>query len=236
MSSTLLGGADTAAPEASSPDTPTASSATPGDATQAAPTAQEQTEASAESADGTQGQPNATANDAASETEATEEAAPDYSGLEIPDGSPLDASLLESAAAFAGEHGLTPEQAQAIIDRDSQRAVEGAEAWVTQVNAWEQQVRSDPDLGGDKLAATVQAGKAALAAYFSPEFAAELNQSGMGNHPEFIRGLAKIHARHLAEPTQFARGGQPASSDERTRAFPNSPDLYGEGQSATATT
>jgi len=54
--------------------------------------------------------------------------------------------------------------------------------------------KADKEIGGDKFEENVGVAKLAIDAYFTPEFKKFLNESGLGNHPEMIRGLAKAGA------------------------------------------
>lgn len=156
--------------------------------------------------------------------------------LALPDGSLLSDDHVGAVSAFAQEAGLSAEQAQAVLERESATASESLEKWWGQVEGWRADVISDPEIGGDSLPATVAAGKAVLAEFFDPGFVKELIEAGYDRHPAFVKGLVKIHSTHMAEPEHIARGGQAASGDESPRFFKNSPTMYGESLGSRAYT
>ena len=59
-------------------------------------------------------------------------------------------------------------------------------------NQWAQQSRTDAEFGGDKLNENMAVAKRALQQYGSPELSDLLNQSGLGNHPAFIRMFYRV--------------------------------------------
>ena len=153
-----------------------------------------------------------------------------YDSLALPEGSSFDDAYLEGIKALAKANSLTPETAQALIERDHERNVQEAEGsktrWTKQVKDWESEVRADPDIGGDKLKVTVDHAKAAIARFGPPEFAKQVNESGFGNHPGFVRFCAAIGAA-LGE-SQTVVSGDPAPNQhgpDYARIFPNSPDM-----------
>ena len=59
-------------------------------------------------------------------------------------------------------------------------------------NQCAQQSRSDADFGGDKMNEKMAVAQRALPHYSSPELSDLLNQSGLGNHPAFIRMFYRV--------------------------------------------
>lgn len=60
--------------------------------------------------------------------------------------------------------------------------------WLRQVEQWRQDVAADPELGGDKLAASVARAQLALDRFDGDgQIGRLLEQSGYGNHPAIIR-------------------------------------------------
>lgn len=119
----------------------------------------------------------------------------DYS-LELPEGSTLSEDHLNQLTEKAKEAGLNSEQAgdflafqESVISDLQKQAIDD---WGAQVDAWEQEVKSDPELGGDKWPATDQNIKAALDAFGSESLKTALNETGYGNHPDLIRFINKV--------------------------------------------
>lgn len=216
MTQTTLIGGDTEAAPAASDSTPsnTDQQGAQGETTDAATPTDESPDG--QSADGAQTQ----------DQPATGEAAPKDGtttlDLQLPEGTALDEDALGMVQEFAGAHELNGKQAQAVIDLLHQHTEKHVQAWADSVQKMRETVEADPDLGGDKLPETKRLASAALNAFFSKEFSAELARSGYGNHPELIRGLAKVGAR-VAERTKLPSGGPPAAGANPNKLFSNSP-------------
>lgn len=144
----------------------------------------------------------------------------------MPEGSPLDPSELDKIAAFARGRGLSNEQAQALLDQRHEGAAELSRRQTDQLqqirSQWEQQVRDDPELGGEQFDATLKRTKLVMDR-FAPEGSKMreiLNETGYGNHPEFVRFVAAI-GKAMSEDRPF---GGPSGGDA-----PRSPEevLYG---------
>lgn len=208
---TLIGGAEAAAGEAQTQDQSAAAGGetTPGAATEAGAAGNET------SADGA-GAADALAGDAAGDqTEAgtdTQSGAPEvYADFTMPEGVTFDAEVGDDLKAFAKQAGLSQEQAQAVADMGVKlmtRAQQQNETLMGEVrSAWADDTRKDPDIGGDKLTATIAAGNKALAKYGTPALRELLTESGLGNHPEFVRVFAKIGATLSEDTVVTGHGG-----------------------------
>lgn len=135
--------------------------------------------------------------------------------LKTPEGSTLDAAHIEAVSAFAGELGLSNEAAQKIVERDARLLADSQLAAIatydTQVKAWADQVRADPEIGGAKLDATIKTAQKALTKFGSPELVQMLNTHGYGNHPEVVKFCLRIGAS-MSEDSIPA--GTPGSSPQ----------------------
>lgn len=138
----------------------------------------------------------------------------EYADFEMPEGMEVNAEQLNSYIPVFKEMKLTQEQAQKLVSFRAKevQAEEKAriEAHTQQGIEWEKEARSDKEIGGDKFDENLAHAKKALDTYFAPEFKALLNDSKLGNHPEFIRGLYKMGLT-LREDNPGA-GGQPPTS------------------------
>ena len=120
-------------------------------------------------------------------------AAPEkYEAFKVPDGVVLDAPVMQAFEATAKELGLPQDKAQALIDKVAPAMkAQGETAFETMKSSLLTAAKADAEIGGDKFDESVSVAKLALDAYFAPSFAKFLNDSGLGNHPEMIRGLRK---------------------------------------------
>lgn len=116
--------------------------------------------------------------------------------LKLPEGSLLKPDAVEKVAARAKELNLTPEQAQAELERESQTLssfVEGQKAELAQtVSAWVDEAKKDQEIGGEKFAANAEVARQVVNRFGTEAFKKALNESGLGNHPELVRVFVRI--------------------------------------------
>jgi hypothetical protein len=72
--------------------------------------------------------------------------------LKLPEGSLLDAKAVEEISAFAKAQGLTPEKAQALLERESKlvatKADEQKSQWDKVTVGWVDEAKADKEIGG----------------------------------------------------------------------------------------
>lgn len=116
--------------------------------------------------------------------------------LKLPDGFTVDDAVLGEFRTLATEAKLAPEQAQKLVDFHvrAQESVyaKAQESFEAQGKAWQEAARSDKEIGGREFEATLKNARLALGRFGTPELAQALEQSGMGNHPEVVRLLARV--------------------------------------------
>jgi hypothetical protein len=145
--------------------------------------------------------------------------------LKLPEGSHLTAAAVERVAARAKELNLTPEQAQAELQRESDLVktfVEGENKKLAQeVNVWVEESKKDPEIGGEKFAANAEMAKRVVNRFGTEGFKKALNETGLGNHPELVRVFVRI-GRAMTDDQLVIASGQPTA--------PRSPAevLYGD--------
>lgn len=152
------------------------------------------------------------------EAKPTEEAKPvsEYK-LKLPENSLLNAKAIEEVTAFAKEKGLSPEQAQLTLERESNAVVAFAEAQQNQMELkkteWYEAAKSDKEIGGDIFAESAEMAKRVVNKYGSDAFKEELERSGLGNHPELLRVFARIgkamQSDTLVRPGSMASSSKP---------------------------
>lgn len=132
---------------------------------------------------------------------------PEKYDLKLAEKSPLDPKHLEKIASFAKERGLSQDQAQALLDRDNQLAVEQQANWDNTQKQWVNEVQADKELGGERYAQNIENAKRALDQFASPNLRKQLNETGLGNHPELVRVFARI-GKAMADDTIIVPGRQ----------------------------
>ncbi len=139
--------------------------------------------------------------------------------LKMPDGVELDTELADALGPEFKEIGLTNAQAQKLVDKyisiQQGRMEKQSETFATMVSGWADTAKKDPEIGGDKWDASVQAAQRAVNHLGTPALKDYLNASGGGNHPELIRFMAKAGAL-IAEDNPASGGaegkGKPAEA------------------------
>lgn len=121
--------------------------------------------------------------------------------LKAPEKSALTADDLKAVEAFARERKLSPEAAQAIVDRDAKiaeahktKSDAAAQASVDKIQTtWKEQSLQHPSLGGQNWKKTVDLVDRALVD--EPELHALLKTSPLRFHPAVVGYLAKQGAK-----------------------------------------
>jgi hypothetical protein len=144
----------------------------------------------------------------------------EYTDFTLPEGFTIEDDALKAFKEAAAGAKLTQEQAQAFVDQHAAALQKAAsapyEAWRDTQEAWQKEIKADPEFGGAKLEKETIPSIARAIKAFSPNAEAEaaLRQAfhftGAGNHPEMIRFMARI-GKSLAEGSHVAGG--PTSGD-----------------------
>jgi hypothetical protein len=138
-----------------------------------------------------------------------------YETFTVPEGFALDEQLLGEFTPVLKELNLPQDAAQKLIDF-APKLVEKTIADTTaavldrfglkDAPAWVESVRTDPELGGEKLAENLGVAQKFMTAFATPGLRAILNQTGLGNHPELIR--ACFRAGKAISEDGFVPGGK----------------------------
>ena len=153
-----------------------------------------------------------TAEEKSSSEKAAEDAKnkkPDSYELKLPEGSKLSKAEADEIASYAKEQGLSQEQAQKQLERES-KLVAGFEAKSLEqlkeaTGQWLEAVKTDKEIGGEGFAKNAELAKRVVTRFGTPEFKAELERTGLGNHPELVRIFTRIG--HSMSDDQFVMPG-----------------------------
>ena len=111
------------------------------------------------------------------------EAPENYADFSVPEGTTLDAELLNAATPIFKDLGLTQEQAQKLVDFQAQQieasGQKQADAFNQQLNDWLAESKADPEFGGDDFDKNVSVAAGAVTAYGTPEFKQLLDNTGI---------------------------------------------------------
>ncbi len=154
------------------------------------------------------------------ETKAPEAAAPESYEFNMPEGVQLDKTAADEFTAIAKELKLDQATAQKVADVGAKMAQRQNETHAKLVETWTEAVKSDKDLGGDKLAENLGVARKALEAFGTPELKDVLNATGFGNHPEVVRAFYKI-GKAISEDGFVKGSASGADTDIAKRMFPS---------------
>lgn len=133
---------------------------------------------------------------AAPDTTPQAPAVPEKYDFKLDEGSLLDAAYVEQFSQFAKEKKLTQDQAQEFLQREAQAlnsfVQKQQQEFEKQQSQWVEQIKTDPEIGGDKFNQSIELAHRALKEFASDSFLKELETTGYGNHPELVRVFAKI--------------------------------------------
>lgn len=140
-----------------------------------------------------------------------------YKSIKAPEGFKLDTPTWKAVSPVFAKAGIKAEQAQEIVDAfakaESARAAEEAKvnaATITNARAECARIFKQEDYSAAKRAITKSFKDPALVQFMT---------SQLGNHPDFIAGMAKIGRAMLDDGTPGTRGGEQASDPDSVKNF-----------------
>lgn len=153
-------------------------------------------------------------------TTETAPAVPGSYDLKMPDGVALDQAAADEFTAIAKELKLDQATAQKFADVGAKMAQRQADNHAKLVESWTESVKTDKDIGGDKLAENLGVARKALETFGTPELRDVLNATGFGNHPAVIKAFYKI-GQAISEDRFVTGGAKGPETDMAKRMFPS---------------
>jgi hypothetical protein len=154
------------------------------------------------------------------ETKTDEVKVPDSYDLKMPDGIELDKASAEEFTTIAKELKLDQTAAQKLADIAAKQAQRQVEAHAKLVESWVEKVKTDKEIGGDKLEENLGIARKALDTFGTPELKDVLNASGLGNHPEVIKAFVKA-GKAISEDRFVSGAPKGPETDIAKKLFPN---------------
>lgn len=154
------------------------------------------------------------------ETKTDEVKVPESYELQMPEGIELDKAAAEEFTTIAKELKLDQATAQKLADIAAKQQQRQVEEHTKLVESWVEQVKSDKDIGGDKLEENLGIARKALETFGTPELRDVLNASGLGNHPEVIRAFVKA-GKAISEDRFVTGAAKGNDTDPAKKLFPN---------------
>lgn len=143
-------------------------------------------------------------------------AVPVYTEFKLPEGMTIDEAGMKPAVDLFKESGLSQEQAQKFIDLATSREVaaaqKGQQAYVDVQNKWVSEIKADPEIGGDKLTASIATSDALIDRLAIPGLKEALNLTGAGNNPAIAKAFVRLGKMIQEDRFQAGNGAAPAAS------------------------
>lgn len=144
---------------------------------------------------------------------------PEKYELAMPKGWTLDEEGLAELTPIMRELGATNKQVQAVADVYVRRASAARERQIAAeretVKGWREELKNDPEVGGEKFNENLAGVKKMLIKFGNEEFYNYLDDSGLGNYPPFVRVMVRL-SKELADDS-FVQGSG-AYADEPAAA------------------
>lgn len=151
---------------------------------------------------------------------------PEKYDLKLPKDSALSEAHLEKLSVYAKEKGLSNEQAQSLLERESQAVSDYVtnlkETQSKMTETWFEQAKGDKEIGGEAFKQNAELAKRVVSRFGTDDFKKELNKTGLGNHPELLRVFSRI-GKAMSED-QLVIPGVQAGGKKSIESL-----LYGDG-------
>ena len=119
--------------------------------------------------------------------------APEVYEFKAAEGQTFDPEFVKSYSEVARELNLTQEAAQTMIDKVGPVLAQQQAAQIAQVrNDWAEASKVDAEFGGTKFNENLAIAKQSIDKFATPEFKQMLDDTGLGNHPEWIRYCYRV--------------------------------------------
>ena len=143
-----------------------------------------------------------------------------YGEFKLPEGVRVDADQLAAAQELFRASSLSQEQAQKFIDlavsREQAAAQKGVQTFADMQSKWVSEIKADPDIGRDRLGASLASASLAIDRLGVPGLKDALNLTGAGNHPAIVKAFVRIG--QMIQEDRFAPGRQSAPAAPRSPA------------------
>lgn len=128
----------------------------------------------------------------------------------MPEGVQLPEERIKGFFEVAHAHNVPAQAAAAIVRWYAESTAADQQAMSQSTEDFKaksiQQLKDDPNFGGEAFDQNVRLAQNALGEFFGDEFKQYLEDTGLGNHPDMVRGMARV-GRALASD-EILGGGQ----------------------------
>lgn len=132
--------------------------------------------------------------------------------FKMPEGIELDKEVADEFTTLAKEAGIAPDKAQRVADLGAKLVQRQIDAHAKTVSTWVEQVKNDPEIGGEKLEENLAIARKAIDVFGSRELKDVLASTGLGNHPAVVRAFLQAGKRITEDA--FVGGNRSASTEK----------------------
>ena len=133
----------------------------------------------------------------------------------------LDPSEIAEVAQLVKDGKLKPEDAKAQLDQRNssiQKFYEAKqEAFKKEQSTWVETAKNDKEIGGKEFGKNVELAKRFLDKFFDEPFKKELDKTGLGNHPELLRGFIRA-GKAMSEDSFIRPPATPGTGEKKSLA------------------
>lgn len=138
----------------------------------------------------------------------------------------VNETLRDEALSLFNNRELSPkEQLQGLIDLQAKVAKEASEAisetWTNTQKEWQDAVKADTEIGGDKLPTTLAAVNKLVTEYGNDELVEAFAVTGAGNNVHVIKFLNNVASKLLEGRPVSAASPSSQGEDAASRLFPS---------------
>lgn len=138
---------------------------------------------------------------------------PVYGEFKFPEGFAPDTDAIGEATKIMREARMPPEAAQQLLDfaakREMAQAQRGVQAFVELQNKWVSEIKADPEIGGDKLDASLASAARAIDRLDVPGLREALDLTGAGNNPAVVKAFVRLGQLVSEDRFQPGKGAPP---------------------------
>lgn len=145
---------------------------------------------------------------------------PEKYDFAMPEGVAIDSAAADEFSTIAKDLKLSQADAQKVADVGAKMAQRQQEQHAQKVQTWVESVKTDKEIGGDKLDENLAVARNAIKTYGTPELKEILDGTGLGNHPAFVKAFYKIGLT-LKTDDVFRGGTTTGEADPAKKMFPN---------------
>ncbi len=146
----------------------------------------------------------------------------EYGDFTVPEGQEIDKAMLEKFSPLAKKLNLSQEQAQELVNFQTEVLGAQQQAWSETLETWQGEAKNDAEYGGEKFDASIGLAHKALDVFGNDALEQALDATGTGNHPELIRMLVNIGKAISDDPVHFGKAaGAKVDKTLAEKMYPN---------------